>query len=112
MWSTQQRTPYPETRRRAGDTGCHRAVQTSVGLSSTFLLTFLEGQKSSQPALASLWRTWAPAAKRAVPGPPIVLIPATLALGLSWDQAEKPIWFLITFLPSYMGHQLGPRVTV
>lgn len=98
-------------RRSTGGTGCHRAVQTSVGISSTFLLTCLDAQKSSQPTLASLWRTWAPAAKRSVPRPPIVLSPSTLALGLSWELAEKPIWFLITFLPSSTGHQLGPGVT-
>lgn len=34
--------------------GCRRAVQTSMGISSTFLLTCLEAPKSSQPALASL----------------------------------------------------------
>lgn len=34
------------------------------------------------------------------------------ALILSRVQAEKPIRSLITFLPSYTGHRLGPQVTV
>ena len=45
---------------------------------------------SSQPALASLWRTWAPAAEGAAPCLLLSSSPfPSIALPLSWVQAEK-----------------------
>lgn len=58
-------------------------------ISLIFLITCLEALNSSQPALLSLWRTWAPAAEETGLWPPVVLILSALAVALSWVQAGK-----------------------